>query len=67
MIADTIHSQYRGASQSSLVYAKSYTKHIDEMRMPSNYQPLKFQQFKGKGNPNQHIAYFMETCNNKGT
>jgi len=35
--------------------------------MPAGYQPLKFQQFNGKGNPKQHIAHFIETCNNAGT
>ncbi|KAL9244247.1 hypothetical protein vseg_018044 [Gypsophila vaccaria] len=35
--------------------------------MPYGYQPPKFQQFDGKGNPKQHIAHFIETCNNAGT
>ncbi|KAL0420320.1 UNVERIFIED_CONTAM: hypothetical protein Slati_3054900 [Sesamum latifolium] len=35
--------------------------------MPMGYQPPKFQQFDGKGNPKQHVAHFMETCNNAGT
>ena len=35
--------------------------------MPQNYQPPKFQQFEGKGNPRQHVAHFVETCNNDGT
>ena len=35
--------------------------------MPQNYQPPKFQQFEGKGNPRQHVAHFVETCNNAGT
>ncbi|KAA0056498.1 retrotransposon gag protein [Cucumis melo var. makuwa] len=30
--------------------------------MPNGYQPLKFQQFDGKGNPKQHVSYFIETC-----
>ncbi|WRX10056.1 Retrotransposon gag domain - like 10 [Theobroma cacao] len=37
------------------------------MRMPPNYQPPKFQQLDGKGNPRQHVAHFVETCNNAGT
>jgi hypothetical protein len=41
------------------VHAKLYAKHIDEMRMPPNYQPLKFQQFEGKGNLNQHIIHLL--------
>ncbi|KAA0042105.1 retrotransposon gag protein [Cucumis melo var. makuwa] len=32
--------------------------------MPLGYQPPKFQQFDGKGNPKQHIAHFVETCEN---
>ena len=35
--------------------------------MPAVYQPLKFQQFDGKGNPKQDITHFIETCNNAGT
>ena len=31
------------------------------------YQPPKFQQFEGKGNPKQHVAHFIKTCNNAGT
>ncbi|MBA0775943.1 hypothetical protein Gotri_011025 [Gossypium trilobum] len=35
--------------------------------MSPNCQPSKFHQFDGKGNPRQHVAHFMETCNNVGT
>jgi len=35
--------------------------------MPYGYQPPKFQQFDGKGNPKQGVAYFIETCNNAST
>ena len=31
------------------------------------YQPPKFQSFDGKKNPKQHVAHFVETCNNTGT
>ncbi|OMO93971.1 C2 calcium-dependent membrane targeting [Corchorus capsularis] len=48
-------------------YAKPYSMRIDSKKMPDNYQPPKFQQFDGKGNPRQHIAHFVETCNNAGT
>jgi len=44
-----------------------YTKRIDALRMPRSYQPPKFNQFDGKGNPKQHIAHFIETCSNAGT
>ena len=37
------------------------------MRMPNGYQPPKFLQFDGNGNPKQHIAHFVETCENVGT
>ncbi|KAL0363832.1 UNVERIFIED_CONTAM: hypothetical protein Sangu_0480800 [Sesamum angustifolium] len=35
--------------------------------MPMGYQPPKFQQFDGEGNPKQHMAHFVEMSNNKGT
>ena len=35
--------------------------------MPNGYQPPKFLQFDGKGNPKQHIDHFVETCENAGT
>jgi len=35
--------------------------------MPKGYQPPKLQQFDGKGNPKQHIAHFIKTCNDAGT
>jgi len=34
--------------------------------MPYDYQPPKFQQFDRKDNPKQHVAHFIETCNNAG-
>ena len=37
------------------------------MRMLNGYQPPKFLQFDGKGNPKQHVAHFVETCENAGT
>lgn len=37
------------------------------IEMPSGYQPPKKQQFDGKGNLKQHVAYFVETCCNAGT
>ena len=37
------------------------------MRMSNGYQPPKFMQFDGKGNPKQHVAHFVETCENAGT
>ncbi|KAM2696937.1 hypothetical protein FF1_041586 [Malus domestica] len=34
--------------------------------MPRGYRPPKFMQFDGKGNPKQHVAHLIETCNNVG-
>ncbi|KAM1430779.1 hypothetical protein ACFX2I_046802 [Malus domestica] len=34
--------------------------------MPRGYQPPKFMQFDGKGNPKQAITHFIKTCNNAG-
>ncbi|XP_019262145.1 PREDICTED: uncharacterized protein LOC109239983 [Nicotiana attenuata] len=63
MITNTIRAQYGGPSQNSLYYSKPYTKRIDCLTMPTNYQPPKLHQFHGKGNPMQHIAHFVETWN----
>ena len=49
------------------MYAKPYTARIDNFKMPAGYEPPKFQQFEGKRNPKQHVAHFVETCNNAGT
>ena len=46
------------------MYSKPYTKKINGLQMPVGYQPPKFQQFDGKGNPKQHIAHFVETGEN---
>ncbi|CAL8174676.1 unnamed protein product [Prunus armeniaca] len=67
MIANTIRVQYGAPSRDTFMYSKPYTRRIDNLRMPTGYQPPKFQQFDGKGNPKQHIAHFVETCNNAGT
>ncbi|KAL0378624.1 UNVERIFIED_CONTAM: hypothetical protein Sradi_3167900 [Sesamum radiatum] len=48
-------------------YVKPYTKRIEQLKMPENYQPPKFQQFNGHGDPGQYIAHFVETCNNART
>ncbi|KAL0402319.1 UNVERIFIED_CONTAM: hypothetical protein Slati_4261800 [Sesamum latifolium] len=66
-IEGTIRSKIEGSSKSSFTYSKLYTQRIDSMKMPMGYQPPKFQQFDGKGNPKQHVAHFVETCNNAGT
>ncbi|KAA0065384.1 ty3-gypsy retrotransposon protein [Cucumis melo var. makuwa] len=67
MIANSIRAQYGGPPHTTFMYSKPYTKRIDNLRMPLGYQPPKFQQFDGKGNPKQHIAHFVETCENAGS
>jgi len=67
LIADAVKTHLEGGSHKTHIYIKPYTKRIDAFRMPYGYQPLKFQQFDGKENSKQHIAYFIETCNNAGT
>ncbi|KAM1975916.1 hypothetical protein ACFX15_040633 [Malus domestica] len=67
MITNTIKAQYEGSSNTSRLYSKPYSKKIDALRMPRGYQPPKFMQLDGKGNPKQHAAHFVETCNNAGT
>ncbi|TYK23947.1 ty3-gypsy retrotransposon protein [Cucumis melo var. makuwa] len=42
MIANSIRPQYGGPPQTSFMYSKSYTKRIDNLRMPFGYQPPKF-------------------------
>ncbi|XP_060175578.1 uncharacterized protein LOC132606203 isoform X1 [Lycium barbarum] len=66
-IMEAIKDKFKPAPKSSLTYAKPYTRRIDKLKMPASYQPPKLQQFDGKGNPKQHIAHFVETCNNAGT
>ena len=43
------------------MYSKPYTKRIDNLCMPP-----KFQSFDVKRNPIQHVAQFVEACNNTG-
>ncbi|KAL0294673.1 UNVERIFIED_CONTAM: hypothetical protein Sradi_6874500 [Sesamum radiatum] len=66
-IEGTIRSKIEGRSKSSLTYSMPYTPRIGSLKMPIGYQPPKFEQFDGKGNPKQHVAHFIETCNNEGT
>ena len=65
-IEGTIKDKYEVSTKSSHMYAKPYTTRIYNFKMPAGYQPPKFQQFEGKGNPKQHVAHFVETCNNGG-
>ncbi|KAL0310422.1 UNVERIFIED_CONTAM: hypothetical protein Scaly_2929300 [Sesamum calycinum] len=66
-IEGTIRSKIDGSSKLSLTYSKPYTPRMDSLKMSMGYQPPKFQQFDDKGNPKQHVAHFIETCNNAGT
>ncbi|KAL0409670.1 UNVERIFIED_CONTAM: hypothetical protein Sradi_1901400 [Sesamum radiatum] len=67
MITNTVKTHCDGTTQSSSAYSKPYTKHINALKMPMGYQPPELRQFDGKGNPRQHNAHFIETCNNAGT
>ncbi|KAM2177290.1 hypothetical protein ACFX1Q_036503 [Malus domestica] len=67
MITNTIKAQYAGSSHASTLYSKPYSRKIDALKMPMGYQPPKFMQFDRNGNPKQHVAHFVETCNNAGT
>ncbi|KAF3659912.1 putative serine carboxypeptidase-like 19-like [Capsicum annuum] len=66
-IEENPKDKYDVVTKYFLVYAKPYTAKIDNLKMPVDYQPPKFQQFEGKGNPKQHVTHFVETCNNDGT
>ncbi|KAK4380954.1 hypothetical protein Sango_3015300 [Sesamum angolense] len=66
-IEGTIRSNIEESSKSSITYSKPYTPRIDNLKMTMGYQPPKFQQFDGMGNPKQHVAHFVETCNNART
>ena len=67
MIANSIKTQHDGPVQTLSLYSKPYTKKIDNLSMSNGYQPLKFQQFDGNGNPKQHVAHFIETCETAST
>ena len=54
---------HRGGAPKTRLYFKSYAKRVDALCMPHGYQPPKFQQFDGKGNPKHHVAHFIETYN----
>ncbi|KAL0309177.1 UNVERIFIED_CONTAM: hypothetical protein Sradi_5860000 [Sesamum radiatum] len=66
-VNEVMAKTYETQGQSFKSYVKPFTKRIEQLRMPENYQPPKFQQFNGYGDSRQHIAHFVETCNNAGT
>jgi len=54
--------------RAELTYTPSLTlRGLMLFTCPHGCQSPKFQQFDGKGNPKQHLAHFIETCNNAGT
>ncbi|WMV37662.1 hypothetical protein MTR67_031047 [Solanum verrucosum] len=66
-IEGTIKDKYEVSTKFSRMYAKPYIARIDNFKIHVGYQPHKFQQFVGKVNSKQHVAHFVETCNNAGT
>ncbi|WMV51765.1 hypothetical protein MTR67_045150 [Solanum verrucosum] len=66
-IIEAIKDKSESSSKFSPTYVKPYTQRIDNFKMSKGYQPPKLQQFDGKGNPKQHMAHFIETCNVVGT
>ncbi|PKI65202.1 hypothetical protein CRG98_014351 [Punica granatum] len=62
-----LRRQVEAYSSSLVTYERPYTWRIELMRMPANYQSPKLQQPDGRGNPRQHVADFVKTCNNAGT
>uniref|UniRef100_M1DPC0 Retrotransposon gag protein n=1 Tax=Solanum tuberosum TaxID=4113 RepID=M1DPC0_SOLTU len=66
-IKKAIKDKSESTSKFYLVYVKSYSQRIDNLKMHAGYQSSKLQQFDDNGNPKQHVAHFVETCNNAGT
>ncbi|KAH0706867.1 hypothetical protein KY289_011943 [Solanum tuberosum] len=66
-IKEAINDKSECTSKFPLTYAKTYSQRIDNLKIHIGYQPPKLQQFDGNGNPKQHVAHFVETCNNAGT
>ncbi|KAK4407872.1 hypothetical protein Sango_0368200 [Sesamum angolense] len=67
IVNEAIANAYGTQVQVFKSYVKPYAKRIKQLKMPENYQPPKFQQLNGHGDPQQHIAHFVETCNKVGT
>jgi len=61
LIANAVKIQLGEGACKTHLYTKPYTKRVDVLYMPCGYQPPKFQQFDGKGNPKQHVAHFTAT------
>jgi len=67
LIVNAVKIQLGGGAHKTHLYTEPYTKRVDALYKPRGYQPLKFQQFNRKGNLKQHVAHFIETCNNACT
>ena len=50
LIANVVKVQLGRGSRRTHLYTKLYTKRVDALRMPHDYQPPKFEQFDGKDN-----------------
>ena len=66
-IIEAIEDKSESSTKVSPIYAKPYTRRIDNLKMSEGYQPFNLQQFDGKGNLKQHITHFIKTCNDVGT
>ncbi|KAG9458313.1 hypothetical protein H6P81_002821 [Aristolochia fimbriata] len=67
MISNAVEQKVQSEGVRSQAYTRPYSRRIQAIHMPTSYHPPKFQQFSGDGNPKQHVAHFIETCNNAGT
>ncbi|KAG9458562.1 hypothetical protein H6P81_003070 [Aristolochia fimbriata] len=67
MISNAVEQKVQAEGVRSQAYTRPYSRRIQAIHMPTSYHPPKFQQFSGVGNPKQHVAHFIETCNNAGT
>jgi len=61
LISNAIKIQLDGDAHKTHLYTKPYTERVDVLYMARGYQPPKFQQFDGKGNPKQHVTHLTET------
>ncbi|KAL0461147.1 UNVERIFIED_CONTAM: hypothetical protein Slati_0002300 [Sesamum latifolium] len=50
-VNEAIAKIYETQVQDFKFYVKPYIRRIEQLRMPVNYQPPKFQQFNGHGHP----------------
>ncbi|KAG9444918.1 hypothetical protein H6P81_016258 [Aristolochia fimbriata] len=67
MISNAVDQKVQAEGVRSQAYTRPYSRWIQAIQMPASYHSPKFQQFSGDDNPKQHVAHFIETCNNVGT